>query len=64
LLNYFIKIISKMEADPVVIDCGTGRCKAGLGGEDAPRTSFPTIVGYDNSITIGMNKTKYVGEEA
>ena len=52
---------------PVVIDNGSGMCKAGLSGDDAPRTSFPAIVGrakYEN-IMVGMNdKDAYVGEEA
>ena len=51
---------------PVVIDNGSGMCKAGLSGDDAPRSSFPSIVGrpkYEN-IMVGMNKEVYVGEEA
>ena len=50
----------------VVIDNGSGMCKAGLSGDDAPRSSFPSIVGrpkYEN-IMVGMNKEAYVGEEA
>jgi actin-related protein len=51
----------------VVIDNGSGMCKAGLSGDDAPRSSFPSIVGrpkYDN-VMVGMNsKEAYVGEEA
>lgn len=30
---------------PVVIDNGSGMCKAGFSGNDAPSTSFPAIVG-------------------
>lgn len=41
--------------------------KAGLSGDDAPRSSFPSVVGrpkYQN-IMVGMNyKYSYVGEEA
>ena len=52
---------------PVVIDNGSGMCKAGLSGDDAPRSSFPAVVGrpkYEN-IMVGMsNKEAYVGEEA
>ena len=29
----------------IVIDNGSGMCKAGLAGEDAPASSFPSIVG-------------------
>lgn len=32
-----------MDADPVVIDCGTAMCKIGMAGDDAPRSSFPTV---------------------
>lgn len=49
-----------------MIDNGSGMCKAGLSGDDAPRSSFPSIVGrpkYEN-IMVGMNKEAYVGEEA
>ena len=30
---------------PVVIDNGTGSCKAGFAGDDAPRIIIPTVVG-------------------
>ena len=42
-------------------------CKAGLSGDDAPRSSFPSLVGRPKSdnIMVGMNnKDVYVGEEA
>lgn len=51
----------------VVIDNGSGMCKAGLSGDDAPRSSFPSIVGVPkyNNVMVGMNnKEAYVGEEA
>jgi len=34
-----------VEAKSVIIDNGSGMVKAGLSGEDAPRTVFPAIVG-------------------
>jgi len=58
--------MSEEKGVPVVIDNGSGMCKAGLSGDDAPRSSFPSIVGrpkYEN-IMVGMNKEAYVGEEA
>ena len=59
--------MSDEKGAPVVIDNGSGMCKAGLSGDDAPRSSFPAVVGrpkYDN-IMVGMNnKDSYVGEEA
>ena len=33
------------ETPAVVIDNGSGMCKAGIAGDDAPRNTFPTIVG-------------------
>ena len=42
-------------------------CKAGLSGDDAPRTSFPSIVGRPKytGVMPGMDeKEAYVGEEA
>ena len=34
-----------MENPAVVIDNGSGMIKAGIAGDDAPRTYFPSIVG-------------------
>lgn len=52
---------------PIVIDNGSGMCKAGFSGEDAPRSSFPAAVGipkYENWL-VGMgDKSCYIGEEA
>ena len=33
------------EVTAVVIDNGSGMCKAGFAGDDAPRSVFSTIVG-------------------
>jgi len=30
---------------PVVIDNGSGMCKVGFGGNDAPKSSFQSIIG-------------------
>jgi len=51
----------------VVIDNGSGMCKAGIAGDDAPRASFPSLVGRPKmpGIMVGMDqKDTYVGEEA
>ncbi|KAJ7222949.1 actin 2 [Mycena rebaudengoi] len=51
----------------LVIDNGSGMCKAGFAGEDAPRAVFPSIVGRPRheSIMVGFgNKDSYVGDEA
>lgn len=63
--NLFAEMAEE-KGTPVVIDNGSGMCKAGLSGDDAPRSSFPSLVGrpkYEN-IMVGMNKEAYVGEEA
>lgn len=52
---------------PVIIDNGSGMCKAGVSGEDAPRSSFPSIIGRPKfqNVIVGMeNKDCFVGEEA
>jgi actin-related protein len=58
--------MSEEKGIPIVIDNGSGMCKAGFSGEDAPRTSFPSIVGQPKYKTcvVGTNKTDYIGEEA
>ena len=33
------------EVSALVIDNGSGMCKAGFAGDDAPRAVFPSIVG-------------------
>ncbi|KAJ3329320.1 actin [Blyttiomyces sp. JEL0837] len=51
----------------LVIDNGSGMCKAGFAGEDAPRAVFPSIVGRPRHLNImhGMGqKDAYVGDEA
>ncbi|XP_048256061.1 actin-2-like [Haliotis rufescens] len=51
----------------LVIDNGSGMCKAGLAGDDAPRAVFPPIVGRPRhqNVMVGMEqKDSYVGDEA
>lgn len=55
------------ERPAVVMDNGSGMCKAGFGGDDAPRAVFPSIVGRPRhqGIMVGMGqKDSYVGDEA
>ena len=33
------------EINAIVLDNGSGMCKAGFAGDDAPRAVFPSIVG-------------------
>ena len=37
--------MTEIENPAVVIDNGSGMIKAGIAGDDAPRTYFPSIVG-------------------
>lgn len=49
----------------VVIDNGSGMCKAGFAGDDAPRTVFPSIVGLPRQCMVGAcMRDKYIGDEA
>ena len=55
------------EVQALVIDNGSGMCKAGFAGDDAPRVSFPSVVGRPRhkGVMVGMGqKDAYVGEEA
>merc|ERR1711894_773054 len=51
----------------LVVDNGSGMCKAGFAGDDAPRAVFPSIVGRPRhqGVRVGMGqKDAYVGDEA
>ena len=51
----------------LVIDNGSGMCKAGFAGDDAPRAVFPSIIGrarYQNAMVGMSNKDAYIGDEA
>ncbi|XP_046346195.2 actin-2-like [Haliotis rufescens] len=51
----------------VVIDNGSGMCKAGFAGDDAPRAVFPAITGrpkYDVYMAGMGSKDCYIGDEA
>lgn len=42
------------EVAAIVIDNGSGMCKAGFAGDDAPRAVFPSIVGRPrHQVSIG-----------
>jgi len=45
------------EVAAVVIDNGSGMCKAGVAGEDAPEAGFPSTVGKPKlpGIMVGMD---------
>jgi actin, other eukaryote len=55
------------DVQALVVDNGSGMCKAGFAGDDAPRAVFPSIVGRpkQKSIMVGMgDKDCYIGDEA
>ncbi|KAL5527022.1 hypothetical protein ACEPAG_5813 [Sanghuangporus baumii] len=52
------------EIPAIVLDNGSGMCKAGFAGDDAPRSVFPSIIGRPrhNGVMIGMGtKDCFVG---
>ena len=56
------------KASAIVIDNGSGVCKAGFAGDDAPRVVFPSIIGRPkyrkDRIFEPPQKETYVGDEA
>ena len=48
----------------LVIDNGSGVCKSGIAGEEAPRAVFPSLVGRPHYQPIMVIKDCYVGDEA
>ena len=56
------------EVAALVVDNGSGMCKAGFAGDDAPRAVFPSIIGLASrqpGDDGGMGqKDSYVGDEA
>merc|ERR1712107_180083 len=51
----------------LVVDNGSGMCKAGFAGDDAPRAVFPSIFGRPRhqGVMVGMGqKDAYAGDEA
>mmetsp|Transcript_884 Transcript_884/g.2050 ORF Transcript_884/g.2050 Transcript_884/m.2050 type:complete len:379 (+) Transcript_884:104-1240(+) len=56
------------QAQALVVDNGSGMCKAGFAGDDAPRAVFPSIVGRPKVTAtramVGVEKESYVGDEA
>jgi actin-related protein len=58
---------AKGDVQALVVDNGSGMCKAGFAGDDAPRAVFPSIVGRPRhqGVMVGMGqKDAYVGDEA
>merc|ERR1711994_260108 len=67
---FFLPLEIKMcdeDVAALVVDNGSGMCKAGFAGDDAPRAVFPSIVGRPRhqGVMVGMGqKGAYVGDEA
>ncbi|XP_076462062.1 uncharacterized protein LOC143294571 [Babylonia areolata] len=62
-----LAIMCDEDVAALVIDNGSGMCKAGFAGDDAPRAVFPSIVGRPRhqGVMVGMGqKDSYVGDEA
>merc|ERR1711953_277602 len=63
----FNSIMCDEEVAALVVDNGSGMCKAGFAGDDAPRAVFPSIVGRPRhqGVMVGMGqRDSYVGDEA
>merc|ERR1712139_48196 len=59
--------MAEEEVAALVVDNGSGMCKAGFAGDDAPRAVFPSIIGRPRQpgVMVGMGqKDSYVGDEA
>ena len=54
------------EIDTIIVDNGSGMCKAGFAGDSVPITVFPSVVGRPkHSANTGMYQIDaYIGEEA
>jgi actin len=55
------------EQQALVVDNGSGMCKAGFAGDDAPRCVFPSIVGRPKTEAAMMGTAKkdhYIGDDA
>jgi len=55
------------DVQALVVDNGSGMCKAGFAGDDAPRAVFPSIIGRpkQKSVIVGLgDKDAYIGDEA
>ena len=65
--NTFAFTMADEDVAALVVDNGSGMCKAGFAGDDAPRAVFPSIVGRPRhqGVMVGMGqKDSYVGDEA
>jgi actin len=63
-MTSYINTDSHMQG--LVLDNGTGMCKAGFSGDDAPLTVFPCIIGKPKHLEVidSGQKDTYIGDEA
>ena len=52
------------DAVKLIVDNGSGSCKAGFGGDDAPRAVFSSLVGRPSQLEEDASADTYVGSEA
>ena len=45
------------EVAALVVDNGSGMCKAGFAGDDAPRAVFPSIVGRPKMYVVALSSS-------
>ena len=67
VIERYISFVARINALAIIIDNGSGMCKAGFSEDEAPRAVFPSIIGRPKVplFMIGMeNKDCFVGEEA
>ncbi len=48
------------DAAALVVDNGSGMCKAGFAGDDAPRAVFPSIIGRPRQLYTGPTLRGYI----
>ncbi len=48
------------DAGALVVDNGSGMCKAGFAGDDAPRAVFPSIVGRPRHQGEKLTEAEYL----
>jgi len=62
-----VSALASSDVTTIVVDCGSSICRAGFGGDDAPKVCFPSIVGrpFFQGALVGIGqKEAYVGDEA
>jgi hypothetical protein len=53
----FTEKMADEDVQALVVDNGSGMCKAGFAGDDAPRAVFPSIVGRPKHPGVSIQKS-------